>query len=614
MAMYSKAWVGVLAMVFVVLGSLGCGTGLIVEESKPAKIDQDKEAARLALQRWKQRFEQNPDWLEGSALTASIDTANEYHEWMADYLDALAWEDFPIAIKFMEELNERHEFDVAFTSEPRERMIRFALKAGQHQLSDSLTLIRFGQMENVWADAANAALENRDEALFDVALAKLNEQPGEPIQLFSVGPDPGLFAAAAKLEWLRAEEKQSAIEIELAIESLNDNLAAKKASSSEVGVSFTVFTASRQYIELESYRITSQTENPDSIKHRFQPLAETVARFDWPEIVLPELTSAAVQPWIDRQLHCQRLEVVLAYLARAKGSDLLRSAMLSEVARHAFEIEPQLSSDCLSLAEQLLESTRTNQSEEEAEADWESLLRMEAEAERSVTLARIGRGEEAVEVARSLVRQWEARAEASETDTRFQGRANRDAYYSVLQAISATGLRAEDLSDRLIDQIDESIGQIRGSFSIEGGVTSAKCPIWVRNQIRWVDMSAIVTVPKQRIAEPYIPEFYSHVDKQEWLLAAEQFKQELANQEHFGTTAIGRHHSLNVLKGISRQSVQQIGLKATLEWTAQVTDESIRWVIECSAIVEALEIDKKRIPKRAAPASIFPIDMTWTGC
>jgi len=101
MAMYSKSWVGVLAMVFVVLAGLGCNSGLIVEGNKPAKIDQDKEAARLALQRWKQQFEQNPDWLEGSPLTASIQNAYENHEWMAAYLDALAWEDLPNAMSLI---------------------------------------------------------------------------------------------------------------------------------------------------------------------------------------------------------------------------------------------------------------------------------------------------------------------------------------------------------------------------------------------------------------------------------------------------------------------------------------------------------------------------------
>lgn len=299
-------------------------------------------------------------------------------------------------------------------------------------------------------------------------------------------------------------------------------------------------------------------------------------------ILPPDLSRSVTSAWLTRQTLLGRTSVALTTLWLAPGSDAQRAGVLAIMSRYLPPEESALAATWRDAADDVLRSV--------TEID-DAVVR--ALLELSLAYSAAGDADNA---ARCIDATFAA--VLPDTDDPWKLTARYETRQVLLQAVAALPQPYSRLPEVLAGFGDREFGRARlpqYQFQVDG-------------LMRRMDLTRVI--PESRI--PKEVRYSSHADYHEphdagnWLAAME---------------AAVRHHAGNpawasTYRSLAVESVQKIGLEATLDWCRNISDPSARFAAEIAAVQEAVRPWRKSLPEIDAddPEFVTPAVPWPSGC
>ena len=403
--------------------------------------------------------------------------------------------------------------------------------------------------------------------------------PKHPTLQLAVGR---FFVAASRLELLHNMplDDQKQHKVNLAINELWQASDSFSPVNGGLGMLLNHHTVGRDYTALESWNEANPGHIDGLAREAAKDVEPLVGILDksvyWHHsLELPNMGKTIVTPWILRQLNQKRFEVVLTYLSFAKGNALDRARLLAIVAQHLESSDQDKAKTVRELADFLLTQTAKQLDET---SNW---LRVEAMAEVATAfdVADLSRGKQlAIDSAKSFC------LLASEKEY------NYDSLTAVLFAASNCGLKRADLPQEFLVYANK--------LGFHNRILS-NYPLYTRGVTRNTDVSDIVIVRKENDRYEEHQKYHELVKQKDWPAVIEEIKK----------LAEGNDAWVSSYPETGAESVNDLGLKATLEWTRKISSPQIRFSTEMGAVEEAVRPMRKSLPAYRdtnSPEAIVP--------
>ncbi|NND98519.1 MAG: hypothetical protein HKN47_14460 [Pirellulaceae bacterium] len=525
---------------------------------QPAANTTDQELVRQVMLRWKSEILRDGSWLMGER-----NLRLRYEDvWSTIDLDeAIGLDDFNQypSILLMEKLAIAGRWDDV------QRLSQRYPKGHYH-------VLRF------WSRVAEYGLAQRDQDIISLAGQQVEDHAVEQSNFPGGPPKPTrelvaarFYVAAARLELMRNQSDK--IKGHRDLTNAADDLwrvagAVVPRRGRLIGISPTT-SSTLYYAALESWTsinyATFSRSSSESVDSRvsLEPLTDMVknTKVCWP-VRLPTLENPVVTSWVHRQVHQKRYLVALSYLAIAAGDDAHRARLLAYVAAGCHDSLPDQAIACRDLAARLVDSM--------THPDQDPWLRIEANAELAMAHQAAGNTDDAKAVTAEALQQYQSIMKA-EPDKRSL---NYGSIYALICAAATTDYVREQIPAKLIPIID------RIGFH---GVPKSATPVSIRGVARFMDLA--------RIAKPASPKdtnsvFAKLVTQKDWPAAVAEVRERAK-----GNSAWNSSHP-----DVGAKSVRDMGLPATLTWTANIGDPKTQMMVEMGALLEAVKADRKTLP------------------